>query len=219
MSFIRNIKSLLGNLKREIEKKLINDFSFFKPVKETVDNINPITLKSWVNYKILRKKKNIYWPVHPTSTVVKPENILIGIDTSPGYSPGCYIQGIGKIEIGDYTGIGPNVGIISANHSMLDFRKHEAGIVSIGKYCWLGMGCIILPNVKLGDFTIVRAGAVVTKSFEQGHCVIGGNPAVIVKQFPKAAYHLFTKYEHEHEYIGYIKSKDFEQYKKQFLKV
>ncbi len=219
MSFIHSLKSFLGNVKRGVEKKLIHHCSFFDPVKETKDNINPITFKSWINYKILKRKKNIYWPTHPTSTIVKPEHILIGIDTSPGYSPGCYIQGIGKIEIGDYTGIGPNVGIISANHSLIDFRKHEVGVVSIGKYCWLGMGCIILPNVKLGDFTIVRAGAVVTKSFEEGHCVIGGNPAVIVKQFPKASYHLFTRYEHNQKYHGYIKKEKFEDFRRDNLKV
>ena len=40
---------------------------------------------------------------------------------------------------------------------------------------------MILPGVTLGDNTIVGAGAVVTKSFPEGHCVIAGNPARKIK--------------------------------------
>jgi acetyltransferase-like isoleucine patch superfamily enzyme len=44
----------------------------------------------------------------------------------------------------------------------------------------------VLPGVQLGDFTIVGAGAVVTKSFPEGYYVIAGNPARIVKSLNKA---------------------------------
>jgi acetyltransferase-like isoleucine patch superfamily enzyme len=44
-----------------------------------------------------------------------------------------------------------------------------------------------MPGVVLGDFTIVGAGAVVTKSFEEGYCVIAGNPAKIIRQLDKTA--------------------------------
>ena len=43
------------------------------------------------------------------------------------------------------------------------------------------MNAVILPGVELGDHTVVGAGAVVTKSFSEGYCVIGGNPAKIIK--------------------------------------
>lgn len=36
------------------------------------------------------------------------------------------------------------------------------------------MGAIILPGVELGDYTIVAAGSIVTKSFTDGFQVIGG---------------------------------------------
>lgn len=38
------------------------------------------------------------------------------------------------------------------------------------------MNAVILPGVKLGDHTVVGAGSVVTKSFEEGYCVVAGNP-------------------------------------------
>jgi acetyltransferase-like isoleucine patch superfamily enzyme len=214
-----SIKRFLGKIKRKIETYLINNIKYFKFIPETANQINPITFKMWFRQRILGENKNVYWPISRTSTIVKPENICIGIDTSPGYSPGCYIQGIGKIFIGDYTGIAPNVGIISANHSMLDFRIHERGEVRVGKYCWIGMGAVILPNVILGDFTTVRAGAVVSDSFEDGYCVIGGNPAKLIMQYPKAAHHLFKRYEHENKYIGFIEENKFESFREHKLKI
>ena len=54
--------------------------------------------------------------------------------------------------------------------------------IKIGRHCWLGAQSVLLPQVVLGDYTIVGAGAVVTKSFEEGYCVIAGNPAKIIKK-------------------------------------
>tara|TARA_B110000503_G_C6996109_1_gene349484 strand:+ start:78 stop:776 length:699 start_codon:yes stop_codon:yes gene_type:complete len=219
MSAIRSVKYFFGVLKRRITIWSIDNMFFLKVVKETRDHVFPITLSMLIKKKIFGKYKNIYWPIHATSQVVNPKNICIGIDTSPGLSAGCYIQGIGKVYIGDYTGIAPNVGIISANHSILDFRKHEVGVVKIGKYCWIAMGSVILPNVELGDFTIVKPNSVVNKSFKRGHCVIGGNPAEIVKEFPEESFHLFNRFEHKNKYIGFIPEEKFEEYRKSKLYV
>ena len=43
------------------------------------------------------------------------------------------------------------------------------------------MNSVILPGVTLGEHTVVGAGSVVTKSFPDGHCVIAGNPAIIIR--------------------------------------
>lgn len=53
--------------------------------------------------------------------------------------------------------------------------------VVIGSNCWIGMNAVILPGVVLGDRTIVGAGGIVTKSFPNGHCIIAGNPAKIIR--------------------------------------
>jgi acetyltransferase-like isoleucine patch superfamily enzyme len=132
--------------------------------------------------KIFRQNSKVTWAMHHTSTVIHPEKIIRGKNVYPGDSPGNYIQAKNGIEIGDYTNIGPNVGIISANHDLVDNAKHsEAVPVKIGKHCWIGMNAMILPEVMLGDYTIVGANAVVTKSFPDGYCVVAGNPAKIIK--------------------------------------
>jgi acetyltransferase-like isoleucine patch superfamily enzyme len=183
---------------------------------ETRATQTPVKFKIWFFQKILGFNKDVYWPVHFTSIVTGYKNIYAGIDTCPGYMPGCYIQGIGKIHIGDYTQISANVGIITANHNLYDTRKHEVKSVTIGKYCWLGMNTMILPGVCLGNNTIVGAGSVVTKSFEEGNCVIAGNPAKLIKVLDKS---LIQEYKNEFEYNGYIKKEDFNGFKEKYLNI
>lgn len=177
---------------------------------------NPITLKYLFWQKILGFNRAAYWPMHFTSTVVNPENVFAGVDVSPGYSPGCYIQAIGKVYIGNYTQIGPNVGIISANHELYDTRNHVKKLTRIGDYSWIGMNSVILPGVTLGDFTIVAAGSIVSKSFEEGYCVIGGNPARILKQLDKSQ---CQRFKNRYEYFGYVSAEKFESFRKRHLTV
>jgi acetyltransferase-like isoleucine patch superfamily enzyme len=138
--------------------------------------------------KILRQNSGVPWALHYTSTVHSPHRIKRGKGVYPGDSPGNFIDGRNGIGIGDFTNIGPNVGILSANHDLIDnTRFADAKPIRIGAFCWIGMGAVILEEVELGDFTIVGAGAVVVSSFPEGHAVIAGNPAKIVKQLDKQA--------------------------------
>jgi hypothetical protein len=185
----------------------LNKFRFFH---ETTGTQTPISFDVWYNQFVKGFCSDAHWPVHPTSTVINPGNIYCGIETSPGYSPGNYIQAIGKITVGDYTQIAPNVGIISANHDLYDNSKHIVKDVIIGNYCWLGMGSVILPGVVLGDYTIVAAGAIVSKSFPEGYCVIGGNPARVLKTLDKEQCILHRS---RFEYNGYIPHSQFDAYR------
>jgi len=144
--------------------------------------------------KILRQNSGVAWAVHHTSTIHCPERIERGIDVHPGDSPGVYINASNGIKIGDYTNIGPNVGLVSSNHDLIDNDRHVTGMpIEIGNFCWLGMGAVVLPGVKLGDFTTVGAGAIVTKSFPEGYCVIAGNPARIIKYLNKTECEAFAQ--------------------------
>ena len=154
---------------------------FRQAIRDTASYQVPISFELWFNQFIVGNNRNVVWPVHASSTVSAPHKIYCGIETSPGYMSGCYIQGFGGIHFGDYTQVGPNLSVISSNHDLTDTRVSISKAVYIGEYCWLGSGCVVLSGVKLGDHTIVAAGDVVTKSFEDGHCVVGGNPAKVIK--------------------------------------
>lgn len=188
---------------------------YFRFVKETSNGQSPCTLKIWFYQKVLGFNRDVYWPVHFTSKISCHKNIYAGIEVCPGYEGGCYIQGIGKVYIGDYTQIARNVGIISANHDVYENRNHIIGKeVRIGKYCWIGMNSVVLPGVSLGDFTIVGAGSIVTKSFPEGYCVIGGNPARVIKTLEKDK---CVAYKSDFEYNGYIPAEKFDEYRKKKL--
>jgi acetyltransferase-like isoleucine patch superfamily enzyme len=144
-------------------------------------SINPIRVKHAVLQKLIGVNRQAYWPMHHASTVVGVDNVYLGRDVAPGYMAGCYVQGIGRIEIGDYTEISGNVAILTANHDFEDLTRHNVQDVRIGAYCWLGFNVVVLPGVTLGDHTVVGAGAVVTKSFPEGCVVLAGNPARVIK--------------------------------------
>lgn len=187
-----------------------------KVIEETKGTQAAVTLSGWFVQKVLGINREAYWPMHFTSKVGCAYNILAGIASAPGWSPGCYIQGLGKIYIGDYTMIAANVGIISANHDVHDHRKHSAGEVRLGNYCWIGMNSSILPGTDLGDFTVVGAGSVVNKSFPEGYCVIAGSPAKVIRKLDPAK---CVSYRDQHEYYGYIPSSEFPAFRSSFLKV
>lgn len=134
----------------------------------------------------LRSNRNIPWPVSYKVTVTHPENIIFDPDDLHIFHTyGTYFQAIdAKIYIGKGSWIAPNVGLITANHDLVNLDNHTQGKdIVLGKNNWIGMNSVILPGVTLGDNTIVGAGSVVTKSFPSGNCVIAGNPAKVIKIF------------------------------------
>lgn len=132
---------------------------------------------------IFKTNKDIRWPVAPT--IDCGTNVFFDIDDINIFSGGSgYFQTIdASIYIGKGSWIARNVGIITTNHDILNPAKHQKGKdVVIGDECWIGMNSVILPGVVLGDHTIVGAGAIVTKSFPEGYCVLVGNPAREIKK-------------------------------------
>ena len=125
---------------------------------------------------------------HFTSRVMHASGLHIEDDCekvrrSLAVSGGCYINAADGLWIGRGTIWAPNVAIVSQEHGRtnLDEAPPTQGI-RIGRDCWLGFGCIIMPGVVLGDRTIVGANAVVTRSFVSGHAVLAGVPARPITQ-------------------------------------
>lgn len=135
--------------------------------------------------KILGFNREVPWPISPFFRISNPAMIEFDIDDIDNFqSHGCYFQNFSApIHIGKGTKIAPNVGIITANHGTSDPAiQAEGKPVRIGCNCWIGMNAVILPGVTLGDHTTVGAGAVVTRSFPDGHCVLGGAPARVIRR-------------------------------------
>lgn len=95
----------------------------------------------------------------------------------------------GPITLGDYIMMGPDVVMMAVTHDVSDLSKPmvdptnpsiEKPII-IGNNVWIGTRVIIMPGVKIGDNSIIGAGAVVTKSFPS-NSIIGGVPAQLIKE-------------------------------------
>ena len=100
-----------------------------------------------------------------------------------GVKPGCFIQNPQMVNVGRNVFISHGVHIYVQNHKVDNVKQMDVfDPVCIGYDCWLGANVIVLPGVFLGNGTVVAAGAVVTKSFFEGDCVIGGVPAKIIKR-------------------------------------
>lgn len=56
----------------------------------------------------------------------------------------------------------------------------SSGPISIGKNVWLGDKVTVLPNVTIGEGSIIGANSVVTKNIPP-HCVAVGSPAKVIK--------------------------------------
>ena len=126
------------------------------------------------------KNRHVPWPCPPHVCVGVPQNILFDPDDMQNFhTSGNYFQGIGAtVTIGKGTMIAPGVGLITANHDFSDVHSNQPGKpIVLGENCWIAMNAMVLPGVTLGPYTMVGAGAVVTKSFPEGHCVLVGNPA------------------------------------------
>jgi len=141
-----------------------------------------VRIINWFVHRVIYGEK-IPFSYHFTSVITRHDKVIVGknVEAYLGNVGGMYIQAINGVEIGDDTIIAPGVKIISANHDLEEFDKHVyAEPIRIGKKCWLGANCVILPGVKLGDGVIVGAGAVVNRSFPD-NSIIGGVPAKIIK--------------------------------------
>lgn len=106
------------------------------------------------------------------------------------FNSGCWINGYGGLILEDDANIGPRTMIHTANHITSDPNQSiadqgwESRPVRIGRDAWIGMACVILPGVTIGEGAIVGAGSVVTKSVEP-YAVVAGSPAKHIKyRFP-----------------------------------
>lgn len=132
--------------------------------------------------KIFRINGEVPWLVHPSSKVTNWQKIKKKENCLPGYSIGNYIQAENGIELGRNVLIGPNVGIISANHSKQDLKKREkAPPIRIGDNVWIGMNSVILPGIQIGSNVIIGAGSIVTKDIPD-YSVAAGNPCKIISR-------------------------------------
>lgn len=122
--------------------------------------------------------------VDPSTMINPPFRCDIGFNVDLGkhvlINSNCMLLDSNRITMGDHVMIGPNVTIITPDHSRDPVRRRVVGTVSkpvvIEDDAWIGAGSIILPGVTVGEGSIVGAGSVVTRDVPAG-TTVAGNPA------------------------------------------
>lgn len=118
-------------------------------------------------------------------------NIKIGWATTLGYNNVIH----GDVEIGKYCQLGFDVAIISNNHplnymttyinkNLFDgelYNLKNNGNIVIGNDVWIGHNVIVIGSVKIGNGSVLAAGAVITKDVKP-YTIVGGVPAKKIKK-------------------------------------
>lgn len=163
--------------------KLLN--LVWKFFNSTFFRFSPYYFSLFRKFRVLLVKMfgaQIDWDVslHPKAVIDYPWNLRMKSKSSLG--EGCWIYAMAPISIGEFTCIGKNVFLLTGTH---DIEKPTFDLVtrpiSVGDGCWIATSSIILPNVTIGDYSVVAANSLVPKSVEPW-TVVGGNPAKFIKK-------------------------------------
>lgn len=115
------------------------------------------------------------------------KNIEVGEHFFANYN--LTILDVGKVRIGAYAQIAPNVSIYTAGHPIHpDARNsgYEYGLdVTIGDSVWIGGNTVILPGVTIGNNVVIGAGSVVNRNLPDNVIAVG-NPCRIVREISQA---------------------------------
>ena len=91
---------------------------------------------------------------------------------------------VAPITIGRDCQIGPNVQLLTPTHPVDPQPRRDkleaAEPIVIEDNVWLGGGAIILPGVRIGENSVIGAGAVVTKDVPRNSVAVG-NPARVIR--------------------------------------
>ncbi len=97
----------------------------------------------------------------------------------------------GNIKVGTNTVFGDDVMVLTGKHRFISEVEDVTDLqsvpedgrdIQIGDNCYIGSRAIIIGPVTIGDFSVIAAGAVVTKDVPSRQ-MFGGVPAKLIKNF------------------------------------
>lgn len=165
--------SRISNIKKRTILSLVNHF---------FSGTHFYSIKRWLLNRIkdvkLEQNVRIVGPIVFFGTLSVGEDTFVGRDFN--------IEGNGNVCIGRKCDIAPHVCIITGSHEVGDkYRragKGYSGKVTVGNGCWICANSCILPNVEIGEGSVVAAKSLVNKSVSD-NCLVAGNPARVKKIF------------------------------------
>jgi len=112
-------------------------------------------------------------------------NDRVRINARPDAKTQLSVKGETRIEIDERCLLSNSIDIATTDwHCILDERGERTNLdkdVYIGRHVWIGRKAIIGKGVSIPDNSVIGAGSVVTKAFDERNVIIAGNPARIRK--------------------------------------
>lgn len=138
----------------------------------------------------VKSGKNIVIELYSNVLVGHPQPPVFSIGNDSNIGEDSHITCCNEIRIGDNVRMGRKVFITDNAHGASDFKLLDMrpnirpmvskGPVIIDNNVWIGEMACIMPGVHIGQGSIIGANAVVTHDVPP-YCVVGGNPAKIIK--------------------------------------
>lgn len=164
------MSELLGRIKKKLLKVFINI-----PI---VNRLN----KTW--YKTLGVKGSDYRISSKITIVGDYQNLELGENAE--INTGCFLLLKDKLIIGNNSTLAYQASILTSSNpngphnKLAKLYPKTTKPVIIGNNSWIGAKSTILPGVKIGDYCVVAAGAVVNKNVAD-YTVVAGVPAKVIK--------------------------------------
>lgn len=113
------------------------------------------------------------------------KNIFLGKNVFINF--GCHFQDQGGVYIGDNVLIGSQVVFATINHDINPDKRGDniPSSIHIGNNVWIGSHATVLQGVRVGDNSVIAAGAVVTKDVPP-NTIVGGVPARVINEIKGA---------------------------------
>ncbi len=161
----------------------IGPFCFIKAEQLFIDDHSSIKSFSIISTRIVKLKKYVH--IAPLSIINSEftENSKIEIGDHSRIFPYCWLDTGEGIFIGNNVGVGGHTLIFTHGiwPDYIDGGPVSFGPVTLKDNIWLPWRIFILPNVEIGENSIIGANSLVNKSFPK-NVLIGGSPAKIIKE-------------------------------------
>lgn len=173
-------KMIQGTVYSVMDDELCSDRSKAKSICHLMNHTESKAEQIHHFKQLITAGENLYF--EPPFYCAYGYNITVGKNFFCNHN--CVFLDAGKITIGDYVMLGPNVQLATACHP-LNHEDRRKGLefskpIVLEDDVWIGAGAIILPGVTIGKGAVIGAGSVVTKDVPP-FTVYGGNPAKYIK--------------------------------------
>ena len=168
------IRCFTENAEIDNEKELTVCDLFQEAIKITMEMNNsyhtPEELREMMS-RLIGKRVDDTFRLFPPFYTDFGKNITIGKNVF--INSGCHFQD-------------QSVVLATINHSLVpgENRKNYYAPVKIGNNVWIGSNATVLPGVTIGEWSVIAAGAVVSKDVPS-YTVVGGVPAKVLKKIDK----------------------------------